>query len=328
MKKAKLFPVILFLTFGMASAQHLIRVNNNGFDPDYITLSDAIAAASDNDTIYVEGSATPYAGCTISKPLIIIGPGYFLDDNPKTQASGLEAKFSSALNFFTGSAGSTLMGCYCEAGVYVNTDSITLLRNYAGDVVFGNNTENSLIIQNYIRTGISNMAAVKNTVISNNIVGGNIILQNSIENVLITNNILFEYGGGGSILCSNATVRNNIICYSYGAMEGQGSTFFNNLLASDGTDADGNQYNVDMSTVFVDYDGALEYSEDGKWKLKEGSPALGAGVGGTDCGVFEGSAPYGLSGLPNLPHIYEANVPATVNTGTTMEISIKVKSGD
>ena len=41
-----------------------------------------------------------------------------------------------------------------------------------------------------------------------------------------------------------------------------------------------------MDDVFVDFDGKLEYSTDGKLQLKPESPAYGAGIGGVDCGAF------------------------------------------
>ncbi|MCK4754754.1 MAG: right-handed parallel beta-helix repeat-containing protein, partial [Calditrichia bacterium] len=62
--------------------------------------------------------------------------------------------------------------------------------------------------------------------------------------------------------------------------------------------------------------------------LKNGSPAIGAGSGGTDCGAFGGLSPYILSGIPNLPHIYEADVPASASSESGLQVTIKVKSGD
>ena len=96
--------------------------------------------------------------------------------------------------------------------------------------------------------------------------------------------------------------------------ENTGNTITYNMMASDGTDANGNQYNIDMDLVFADFDGALELSTDGKWELKAGSPAIGAGSGGIDCGAYGGPAPYILSGIPMLPHIYEADVPASATS--------------
>lgn len=107
-----------------------------------------------------------------------------------------------------------------------------------------------------------------------------------------------------------------------------GNTISNNILAADGTDANGNQYNVDMATVFADFDGSLEYSTDAKWQLKAGSPAIGAGTGGEDCGAFGGVTPYVLSGIPALPHIYDATIPSTASSQEGLPVTIKVKSGE
>ena len=82
-----------------------------------------------------------------------------------------------------------------------------------------------------------------------------------------------------------------------------------------------------MANVFVDFSGSLNYSDDAKWKLKTGSPAIGAGVSGVDCGAFGGPTPYVLSGVPNLPHIYEATIPGTAYSNLGLACTIKIKSG-
>ena len=99
-------------------------------------------------------------------------------------------------------------------------------------------------------------------------------------------------------------------------------------MASAGTDSNGNQFNIDMATVFADFDGSLDLSTDGKWELKAGSPAIEAGISDADCGAFGGPAPYILSGVPNLPHIYQADVPASATSESGLQVTIKVKSGD
>ena len=69
-------------------------------------------------------------------------------------------------------------------------------------------------------------------------------------------------------------------------------------------------------------------STDGKWKLKAGSPGIGAGFGGTDCGIFGGSEPYVLSGIPPIPTIYSLTAPAVGEKNTGLPIQIKVKSNN
>ena len=89
----------------------------------------------------------------------------------------------------------------------------------------------------------------------------------------------------------------------------------------------GNMFGVDMTTVFID-DTNPAYSDDGQYILKSDSPAKGAGVGGTDCGMFGGSSPYKLSGIPGIPNIYELNVPENGYTNDGINVEIKVKSNN
>ena len=84
--------------------------------------------------------------------------------------------------------------------------------------------------------------------------------------------------------------------------------------------ANGNQQNVNMTTVFVGTG-----STDGQWQLSAGSPALGAGVDGVDCGMFGGDYPYKLSGLPSVPAIYY-HEQTIDNVNQQLNVTIKAKS--
>ncbi len=85
----------------------------------------------------------------------------------------------------------------------------------------------------------------------------------------------------------------------------------------------GNQSNVDMTTVFVGEEGN---STDGQYQLKQGSPAIGAGYDGEDCGAFGGATPYILSGLPAIPAIYFFISPAVGSSATGLSVQIKAKA--
>ena len=66
---------------------------------------------------------------------------------------------------------------------------------------------------------------------------------------------------------------------------------------------------------------------DNGYELAPGSPAIGTGVNGGDCGVFSydtGGYPYVLSGMPAIPAIYEATVESIV--GSTLPVTIKASS--
>ena len=71
---------------------------------------------------------------------------------------------------------------------------------------------------------------------------------------------------------------------------------------------------------------------DAQWRLKAGSPALGAGRESTpqnpiDAGIFSGEAPYVISGLPPIPHIYFMETTPIGSNVIPLEVTIKVKQG-
>ena len=105
--------LVLILFFGliMIYAQATVwRVNNNSaISANFTSFTAAQNAAAPNDTLYFEGSSVSYGNIILTKPLTLIGPGYFLSENPQTQANKVTAKFGT-IGFNTGSAGSTISG--------------------------------------------------------------------------------------------------------------------------------------------------------------------------------------------------------------------------
>jgi hypothetical protein len=326
MKKQLLLSLIFTLFCGIIYGQHLIRVNNtSGTDPDYTTLQAANDNASTGDTIYVEGSTTNYAGADIDKKLTIIGPGFFLSENDSTQANSLEAKFNGYIYFNAGSAGSVITGISGSISIKVNNISVT--RCNAAYITCDADVNNILISQNYATMIYKNYGKTTNAIISNNIVSYYISFDYQDGPLQVTNNVL-SGTYTNPINVYNSTIANNIICNSSAQIiVNTGNNIINNILAASGTNANGNKYNVVMTSVFVDYSGNLGKSDDAKWMLKVGSPAIGAGVSGVDCGAFGGTTPYVLSGVPALPHIYEATIPVTAYSDKGLSCTIKVKSG-
>ena len=67
------------------------------------------------------------------------------------------------------------------------------------------------------------------------------------------------------------------------------------------------------------------YSFDAQYQLAVNSPAQGAGVNGVDLGIFGGTTPYKLSGIPDLPLIYELNVPDEANGSINVNIKVRAE---
>jgi hypothetical protein len=339
----KLTAIFLMLCFFSAGATSWRLNNNPAVDADFTTFQAAHDAASAGDTIFVEGTGDQnhYGNITISKKLIIIGPGFFLNENDSTYANPIFARFLSIYIQPT-AAGTEIYGLYINT-VDANTNQ---LRIRASDVIVSRNffhfhsyntirldanVENVSITQNYayqIETA-SNSIVANNILISNNyvyysinlnnlssaIISNNIIRVN-IVNVFysqIKNNIIYEYHGGDFLSVNNT---GNFVAYNLAA----------GALVAGTTYGPGNVGNVNMANVFVGYPTQGSNSTDGRWMLKEGSPAIGAGEGGIDCGMFGGPLPYVLSGLPAIPRIYEAIVPSAGSTTSGLPVIIKAKS--
>jgi len=236
----------------MIYGQHLIRVNNDpAADGDYLTLQAANDNALPGDTIYIEGSPANYAGANIDKKLIIIGPGYFIADNDSTQRNVLDAEISSTLSFNTGSKGSKVSGLIISQ-INIQDDEIVVSRCNVTSIYFFANSKNTLITQNFIRMSIVvSSGNLTNSIISNNIIGYSIGAGSSSYPLQITNNVI-KGGSSSPVSVYYSTISNNIFPSTLKLMENIGNSIINNIFAYAGTNANGNQYSITMTTVFVD----------------------------------------------------------------------------
>jgi hypothetical protein len=311
-----LLALLMCLTFAQISQASKWRVNNGSVQAHFTQPQLAVNSSSvvNGDTIYMEGSSVVYNSFVVTKRLVIIGPGYYLGENDSTQAN-LNAASVSNINFTTGSKGSVMIGMTIPSYLTVQDTGILIKKCWWNQGTV-QNCGNCVLIQNVFN--MISMASASNIVISNNLsIGTSMYGPNlncdATSSAMITNNII----RGGQYLY-NCTLRNNI---ATGLTGGDiAATLFNcvsdhNIGASTqyGT-SNNNQQNVDMSTVFVNTG-----SSDGKYRLKPGSPAIGAGAGGVDCGIFGGNYPYVLSGMPEVPAIWYLNVNGS-------NVTVKAKS--
>lgn len=349
MKSTAKFLSTAMLAFSVATAYaNILRVDNNVANgAPYTTIAAAVTAAASGDTIHVAGSGVNYGAATINKKVILIGPGYLLGENPQTQAGKSPAKIGGIILFTTGSDGSFIMGFQFEGNQYLHlgggVSGIVIKRNYFRSGTYGilmNTTSASLntimVQQNYFNNEpwtYSFTPQNSNIYLINNFIGGYIYgLNNSYliikNNVIRVNTTTAFYGSP-----SNSTIENNIIIYtssSTGTGLGVSNSVQNNICDEIhfGT-ANGNQASVDMTTVFVaDPNAALPagISTDGRYKLKAGSPAIAAGFAGEDCGMFGGTDPYVLSGVPPVPAIYELIAPTSGTQSGGLNVTIKAKT--
>ena len=333
------------------------RVNNRpNVDADFTTLQAAIDSASAGDTLYIGASTTSYGNGIFDKKLIVIGAGYWLEENDTTQVY-MEYSRVGRLTINVGSQGSTIEGLHIydsktnenAYAIMIYTDSILIRRNFikanqnynyngrsANSIYINGNRNKIEIEQNWIyasgagqstKRGIYLSDYMLNSIIRNNFIqisSGNyrysiaMAINSTSNELIINNNVMW----GGVTTYYSIHVNNILVEGSYN--NGTGDLASNNLC--NGTqypNTNNNQQNVDMSTVFVDY---TKYIDNG-YLLAPGSPATGAGINGGDCGAFgngTGGDPYVLSGMPDIPTIFDATV-TPIGT-SSLPVNIKATS--
>lgn len=345
MKKPFTILVTLITLVTISSHAAKIRANNTGVksvsDLVYRTLDSAYNAAKAGDTIYVEPSVEDYTISAITKKIILIGNGYFLNENAGISYTSSTSNIISNFNVEAGAAGSLFTGLNFKGVVTADADNLSFYRNkFNSGFTFDNspditNHSNIVLIGNFIEGNIVNnrgSGTFTNLIISNNFISSNFFYLGHVSSGTCSNNTLIYgptiTGVNSNFTLSNFVIQNNIFAYNPDASfpyRHVNSTFKNNIcsaapLGYNNTSSTGNVFNVNMTTVFEGTG-----SSDGKYKLKTNSPAIGAGVGGVDCGAFGGSTPYMLSGQPNIPSIYYLSVPANSN-GNTLNITLSTKS--
>jgi len=194
---------------------------------------------------------------------------------------------------------------YTVSSIIIEQNWISPTSSYPGNsrgISFGEYCVNS-IIRNNIITVDTNEYAIS-------------MGENEAASLIISNNAIM-----GKVHTFYSTHYNNILMWgTYNA--GIGDINSNNLCGETQYPAiNGNQQNVDMTTVFEDY---TTYIDNG-YLLKAGSPAIGAGVLGVDCGAFGTNDPYVLSGMPPIPAIFDVEMDQSIGT-TTLPVTIKAKS--
>ncbi|HPR33735.1 MAG TPA: hypothetical protein PLK12_16660 [Prolixibacteraceae bacterium] len=340
--KILIVTTLFFIMGGLFSSAATLIVSSYFPKPEgvYTTIQAAYNAASPGDTIIITPAEGEYAGITIAKEIHIIGNGWsrLSESVPNTKTSGF--------TFNAGAEGSSITGLEVNGMFDINTDNITVKRNKLYYIYVQANCTNVVIIQNFIssdrfccswwETSIISIWENTEVYISNNIIintrtgsyGQYGIYTSYPTNVIVCNNVFNTEDGAIIISMSGGNycphrVFNNIIKWGGGTSGVAASYDENNHNMGNSTQfgtINNNQQNVDMNTVFVD-------ATNHDYHLKEGSPAIGAGLDGTDCGIYGGAYPFVDNGRTWLPTITEVSVPAIVNINDGIDVSVKAKSG-
>ncbi|MFZ4772098.1 MAG: hypothetical protein ACOYLO_18085 [Ferruginibacter sp.] len=122
------FALLAFFCFSTSTSFAKIwRVNNRtNIAADFTTAQAAHDGATAGDTIYFEPSPDNYGDIVLSKQLVIIGTGYFLDANPETQWKNNWPSTLNQISLNAGSEYSQLMGVTINGQCIVSATNITI----------------------------------------------------------------------------------------------------------------------------------------------------------------------------------------------------------
>jgi hypothetical protein len=313
--------LLAFAASAAAEPRVLTVDNNPGSVAMFDNIAAAYAAAEPGDTILLAGSPSHYGTIGVYKRLNFVGPGYLLSENgisgfsPSQAGIAIYFMKSAELGNSSGSTVAGIAGSITMASVnsiLIDRFNGQLQNSYsAGPVsnisirrsrIFGDLGDNSSI-QNSIITGL-NVSYSLNSTITNSVFLGSLSSQSTTTSV---SNCIFV-----NIHTTEASFLSHYKGQVTHSMAVGGS-----FLPEGG----GNINGQDVLEVFL-----ATGSEDGRWRLKAGSPAIGTGFDGVDMGAFGGPAPYVLSGLPSRPRLTRFVVPATATDASGLQFEVDAQA--
>lgn len=293
----------------------------------YQDLISAVGAAVDGDTIHIEGSPNWYQGTTIHRKVVIIGPGYFIGEPNSNSNPNLQYNTDIAtvfyLQFDSGSQGSQVYGITSNAlngtALQINTDSIIIERCHLATglrIISGIN--HSIIRQNYIDGGINIFAASQNLIIENNYIT-NIIIPSGSSGMVNQNTL------AGDINSYNPLIVTNNFLSTAQQQNNTNANFYNNIFFDNlPTWATGTNSVVALINTFI-----TGSSTDGNYHINVAcSTCLTGSTSGGEVGMFGGNTPYILSGIPNIPTIYNLSAQPNAIQGNTTPAQISTRSNN
>lgn len=340
-KTCNLFAMALVMLFAMnvsAVQAKTWRINNDpAAKADFLSINDAMASLEvyPGDVLYLD-PACRLPEQTITKGVTIIGTGYNLTDSEEAMVAGISIEAENTkltglvtgdLSLFKGNV--TVERCKVQrVGINSNHEGIKMIGCYVTESIYGSYYSCPLVLRNSIV--LNSVSNINGGIISNNVIIHNpgatttgFVLFN-IKNSTISNNIILN------TTTYTTTSENAVATYNHNTIQNTAVTDYNsinnNVLSNDAAhtwaDFPTNKFiGAKVQDVFVN-----EGNQEEKYRLKEGSPALGYGTNGVDCGAFDGLYPYVVNGRPQfVPYIYDAQIPNTPTDGK-LNITLKIKS--
>ncbi len=365
MKKVIFTSIVLAGLAATEAEAKIWRVNNQGYGADFTQINDAINDPNvlAGDTLHIEGSSVVYDYATITKSMTIIGPGYFLSQNPKTSTNNLEA-ICRRIYLNEGAQGTIVYGLSFHEndsyGIDLNASNLTVKRCKFPNRInvgignSGNGISNIIVSQNFFSNNSSNDAnsAINynssynfptNFYFVNNIVQRPLVIADNSNFVFLSiENNIFDLASVStstpSLRFYTASFKNNILVNNAASVKINGITNFSttpnaavshNIGTSSVVHFGTANNNLVVNNISSIWNTATAASPDGKYQLATGSVASGSGNNGVDRGAFGGAAVsnrYTLSGLAPIPVIYEVSTTGVATPSTGLNVTIKART--
>lgn len=307
--------------------------SNTSRPADFRVIQEAVDAASSGDTILV---AQSYENVNVDKRLNIIGKGYNLKENniPNFDSSSLPTQIAT-ISFkghpddaaHGGASGSVIEGMRIQHALIGASDdqypvsNVTIKRcivagqviAYSSNPVVESSDVNEIL---FLRQG----GLVKNSLVQALFTQGvGCVMSHSIftgmfsvGEYMVVENCIFLGASNPSAISVEPGYAFCLAVAGYTLPAGNGN--INGAVAED---------------VFIEVrNSILEGITGNRYRLKEGSAAIGSGRNGVDMGIYGGPNPYVPSGIPSVPRITQIVMPAVVPDSTGLIFEVQAEARD
>ncbi len=329
------FAALLLSAPVAAHAKTLTVDNKVGSVAMFTSVQAAHDAASSGDTILIAGSPTSYGNVTLTKRLDVVGPGYFLDENAIpgiTKDSAVINALYLNLIQLSSPENSSVTGIS-----FINAPSASAGVN---DILFDKcfisspgGSSDFLGRVSIKRSYVTAVFALKGpgSSIQNSVIINWMVLGNGTT----ASNCVIGYAPGmyseaGSSISSSIFITPSTLSAASFAVKVKGSV--THSLAVGGVGIGGNPTflpsgNGNIPNIaFIVQAFVSGHANDKAYVLAPGSPAIGSGLNGVDMGIFGGTLPYVISGVPSIPRITRFQVPATATSASGLHIEMDAQS--
>ncbi|MDD4598130.1 MAG: hypothetical protein PHW35_09195 [Lentimicrobiaceae bacterium] len=328
--------VSIFLTANVLHAQSKITLSHLGVPTFYISLTDALAAAANGDTLYLPGGTIqPSSDIIVNKSVHIVGAGHYPDSSAATGRTEV-----NVLRYLTGSGNGSLQGCSINS-LYIghasnqNITGVSVTRCLVGTLRIGNDAvstisnimlaDNVLTGQLYINSAYSGVTLHRNFMYSNNLNGFG-------KGLFISNNIIYVQYNNALYNFVNCNFENNIIVSTSTSniqLGSQNCNFTNNLFIPTvsywGSNTQQNSIlNQTLANTFENAGTGFSYNSN--YHLKPSSPGVNYGTDGTDVGIYGTISPYKEGAVPFNPHIVFKSISTETTPEGILNVTISVSA--